>query len=142
MISSFMTMHGDFPARRLRRLRSSKTLRDAVADVRLAAEDFIYPVFVGDFDTARPVESMPNINQLPVAEAVSTIIALSKRGLRQFILFGVTPDSKKNLTGSYALDPHAPVNRTLRDIRSAGSMPSCTPIYACVNTPITAIAEN
>ena len=106
--------------RRPRRLRRGQALRDAVADVRLTPDDLICPLFVGGLDTSKPVESMPGVSQLPVPDAVSTVERLAKRGLRQFILFGVTPDEKKNPNGDYAADPDAPVNRALRGVRDAG----------------------
>lgn len=63
---------------------------------------------------------MPGISQLPVKHAVQTIKDLSKDGLRQFILFGVTPREKKDATGSYAAHRDAPVNRVMQAVRDAG----------------------
>lgn len=105
---------------RPRRLRRGQTLRDMVADVRLTPDDLILPLFVGQMDQARPVSSMPGVSQWPVNDAVRTIRDLSSAGLRQFILFGVTPREKKDAAGSYAADPDAPVNRTLAAVRDAG----------------------
>jgi porphobilinogen synthase len=105
---------------RPRRLRRGRVLRDAVADVKLSADCLIYPLFVGAMDEPRPVASMPEVSQLPVAEAVRTIRELSGRGLRQFLLFGVTPAGRKDATGSYAADADAPVNRCLKAVRDAG----------------------
>jgi porphobilinogen synthase len=95
-------------------------MRNAMADLALTPNCLVYPLFVGDLDTPKPVDSMPAVAQLPVNEAVRTIIELSAQGLKQFILFGVTPAHKKNATGSYAATPDAPVNRTLDQVRQAG----------------------
>jgi porphobilinogen synthase len=108
-----------FPGQRLRRLRASAGLRDAVADVSLRVDQLIYPLFVGDLDQPRPVASMPGVSQLPIADAVRTIASLRERGLRQFILFGVTPGDCKDASGSFAADPACPVNRTLAAVREA-----------------------
>src|SRR5262245_15482632 len=97
-----------FPSHRPRRLRRGPVIRDAVADISLAPKHLIYPLFVSTAESARPVASMPGVEQLPTAEAVETIRRLAARGLTQFILFGVTPASHKNATGSYASDPEAP----------------------------------
>ena len=105
---------------RPRRLRRGRTLRDVVADVRLHPHDFVYPLFVGDLDAPRAVASMPGVSQWPVDEAVRLIEREAKRGLRQFILFGVTPADRKDATGSFAADERAPVNRVLRAVRDAG----------------------
>lgn len=109
-----------FPSERPRRLRHGQLLRDAVADVSLAPHHLILPLFVGEMSEAKPVASMPGVSQLPVKQAVDTIRELSKKGLSQFILFGITPAAKKNAHGSYAADPDAPVNRVLSMVRDEG----------------------
>src|SRR5690606_5656376 len=111
---------GGFPRHRPRRLRRLSVLRDALADVRLHPDQLIYPLFVGDLDQPQPVASMPGVSQLPVDAAVQAITRLHAKGLRQFILFGVTPDAKKDAVGSYAQLPEAPVNRTLAAVKAAG----------------------
>jgi len=108
------------PNHRFRRLRARQTLRDSVSDVTLRLDQLIYPLFVGEMSAPVPVTTMPGVSQLPVADAVQMIKDLSGGGLRQFILFGVTPKNKKDSTGSYAADPDAPVNRVLQAVRDAG----------------------
>lgn len=108
------------PVRRLRRLRRGPLMRDAVADVTLSTNDLILPLFVGEMDEPKPVESMPGVNQWPVDAAVDEIRRLTERGLSQFILFGVTPPSKKDATGSFAAAADAPVNRVLAAVRDKG----------------------
>ncbi len=114
------TRNDSTPRQRLRRLRRTPALRDAVRDTTIPIDGLIYPLFVGEMEQPIPVASMPGVSQWPVQDAVQTIKDLSRDGLRQFILFGVTPDSKKNATGSYAADPDAPVNRVLQSVRDAG----------------------
>ncbi|GAB4111715.1 MAG: porphobilinogen synthase [Phycisphaeraceae bacterium] len=118
------TPHGspvpDFPQHRPRRLRRLPLLREAVADVALSPANLICPLFVGAMTEAIPVASMPGVSQLPVDQAVDRVRSLSERGLRQFILFGVTEPNRKDAEGTYALSPDAPVNRTLKAVRDAG----------------------
>jgi len=95
-------------------------IRDAVANVYLSASDLIYPLFVTSGEKICPVESMPGVNQLPVQDAMDTIERLAAKGLRQFILFGVTPQRQKDPAGQYACDEQAPVNQTLRAVKSKG----------------------
>ena len=111
---------GDFPVHRPRRLRRGGALREAVADVRVTASDLIYPMFVGDLNGEEPVASMPGVSRWPVGGAVEMIVELSKRGLTQFMLFGVTDDVKKDSRGTYAADVDAPVNCVLKSVRDAG----------------------
>ncbi|MFP4145370.1 MAG: porphobilinogen synthase [Phycisphaeraceae bacterium] len=109
-----------FPRQRPRRLRRGQRLRNAVADVDLRPTHLICPLFVGDMAAPRPVSSMPGVSQLPVDAATRRIRELAAAGLEQFILFGVTPEVRKDATGSYAISPDAPVNRVLRGVREAG----------------------
>src|SRR5699024_5915670 len=53
----------------------------------------------------------------PVNSAVEKIRELSKKGLKNFILFGVTNENKKDASGSFASSPEAPVNRVLSKVR-------------------------
>jgi len=112
--------HASFPVHRPRRLRRGPLLRDAVADVRLGPDHLIFPLFVTAEADSSPVGSMPSVSQLPVDHAVELIRELSGRGLRQFLLFGVTPEDRKDEIGSYARSADAPVNRTLQAVRQAG----------------------
>ena len=53
-----------FPARRLRRLRRTPTLRRLVAEARLTVDDLVAPVFVRDgIDAPAPVLSLPGVVQ-------------------------------------------------------------------------------
>ena len=105
------------PHHRLRRLRASKVIRDALADVTLTSANLIYPLFVTERNEPVPVISMPGVQQWPVDQAVEQIETLATRGLRSFILFGVTEEGHKDPAGSFAADAHAPVNRVLAEVR-------------------------
>jgi len=111
---------GSFPLQRPRRLRRTSVLRDAVVDVRLSPGDLVCPLFVSDQDQSEPIASMPDISRLPVRDAVDLIQQLVDRGLKQFLLFGVTDPAKKDPQGQYALNADAPVNRVLADVRARG----------------------
>jgi len=109
-----------FPAARPRRLRRTPLLRDLAADVTLGPGDLIWPVFVRSFkggETARPVASMPGVDQLAPELAVERIERLAGRGLRAVMLFGVTETGEKDGEGSAAWDEANPVHTTLRLLR-------------------------
>ena len=63
---------------------------------------------------------MPGVEQLPVETALERVATFTARGLRQFLLFGVTPTHKKDAEGTYAADPSSPVNRFLTLARGRG----------------------
>ena len=55
---------GRFPARRLRRMRRDDFSRRLMREHRLAADDFIYPVFVLDgAKREEPVPSLPGVSR-------------------------------------------------------------------------------
>lgn len=113
-------MDAPFPVRRLRRLRRTWALREAVADVSLEPRHLVMPLFVHEGEEAQPVASMPGVWRWPVRGAVEQVRALRGRGVRMFLLFGVTPEGEKDATGSYAASPDAAVNRVLSEVREAG----------------------
>jgi porphobilinogen synthase len=102
--------------RRLRRLRTSETLRAMVRETRLSADMFILPLFVCEGDgVRREVTSMPGVFNLSVDEAVKEAAAAHADGIKSVLLFGL-PDHKDDV-GSAAYDPEAPVQSAIRAIK-------------------------
>ena len=101
---------------RPRRLRRSSALRDIVRETRLSTDAFIYPLFICKGNAVRQkVTSMPGVFQLSVDEAVAEAAAAAADGIRGVLLFGL-PD-KKDMVGSAADDPNAPVQSGIRAIK-------------------------
>jgi porphobilinogen synthase len=104
--------------RRLRRLRTSETLRAMVRETRLAPDMFMLPLFVCEGSgVRREVSSMPGVFNLSVDEAVIEVEAAKADGVRSVLLFGL-PDAK-DAVGSSAYDPQAPVQSAVRAIKRA-----------------------
>ena len=102
--------------RRLRRLRTSETLRAMVRETRLSPDMFILPLFVCEGDgVRREVSSMPGVFNLSVDEAVKETAAAHADGIKSVLLFGL-PDHKDDL-GSAAYDAEAPVQSAIRAIK-------------------------
>jgi porphobilinogen synthase len=102
--------------RRLRRLRTSETLRAMVRETRLSPEMFILPLFVCEGDgVRREVPSMPGVFNLSVDEAVKETAAAQADGIKSVLLFGL-PDHKDDV-GSAAYDSDAPVQSAIRAIK-------------------------
>jgi porphobilinogen synthase len=102
--------------RRLRRLRTSETLRAMVRETRLSPDMFILPLFVCEGEgVRREVSSMPGVFNLSVDEAVKESTAASADGIKSVLLFGL-PDHKDDV-GSAAYDPEAPVQAAIRAIK-------------------------
>lgn len=90
---------------RPRRLRRSEKLRALVRETRLAADDFVYPLFVcGGENVRKEISSMPGVFNVSVDEAVREAEEAATLGLKALILFGL-PDSKdETATGAYVED--------------------------------------
>jgi porphobilinogen synthase len=102
--------------RRLRRLRTSETLRAMVRETRLSPDKFILPLFVCEGDgVRREVPSMPGVFNLSVDEAVKETAAAQADGIKSVLLFGL-PDHKDDV-GSAAYDSDAPVQSAIRAIK-------------------------
>jgi porphobilinogen synthase len=83
-----------FPATRLRRLRKTAALRDAVGETSLSAADFIFPIFViGGTGVRNPIASMPGIFQQSVDNVVRECEELLAVNVNAVLLFGL-PDQK------------------------------------------------
>ena len=101
---------------RPRRLRRTPALRALVRETRLSPDNFIYPLFVCTGEAQRrEVGSMPGVFQLSVDEAVREAAAAKAEGVPGVLLFGL-PDYK-DLVGSAAYDPEAPVQAATRAIK-------------------------
>jgi porphobilinogen synthase len=104
--------------KRLRRLRTSETLRTLVQETRLTPDLFVLPLFVCEGEgVRREVPSMPGVFNLSVDETVREVEAAGSEGVRSVLLFGL-PDHKDDI-GSAAYDPEAPVQSAVRAIKRA-----------------------
>lgn len=103
---------------RLRRLRSNSTLRDMLAETRLSASEFIYPMFVVNGTGVRtPIKPMPGIDQMSVDVAVEEAQKAYEAGVKSVLLFGI-PD-EKDAAGSKSRSPDEAVQQAVAAIKKA-----------------------
>ncbi|MGZ5132074.1 MAG: porphobilinogen synthase [Caldimonas sp.] len=107
-----------YPASRPRRLRRDAWSRELVRETRLAASDFILPVFVLDgHGKSQAVASMPGVERhsldrlLPVAEECLAL------GIPVMALFPVLEPSLKSEDGREALNPNGLVPTVARELK-------------------------
>jgi len=107
----------NFPATRLRRLRSTAAMRSLVRETHLHPGALIYPLFLCEGEgIRREVSSMPGVFNLSIDEAVKEAEACAALGLGGLLLFGI-PDEKDDAgSGAYAAD--GIVQRGLRAIKT------------------------
>jgi porphobilinogen synthase len=85
---------------------------------RLAASEFIYPMFVVNGSGVRtPIEPMPGIDQISLDIAVEEAQRAMEAGVKSVLLFGI-PD-EKDATGSGASSPDEAVQRAVQAIKKA-----------------------
>ena len=105
-----------FPIRRLRRLRTSEKMRELVQQTSLSPKDFICPVFVQeDLKTRVKVESMSEIERLPLDDITDEVGTISDLGIPAIMLFGVP--SKKDEAGTSAFNENGIVQKAISQIR-------------------------
>lgn len=105
-----------FPIRRLRRLRTSDKMRELVQQTTLSPKDFICPVFVQeDLKSRVKIETMSEIERLPLSDVNSEIETISNLGIPAIMLFGIP--SQKDEIGSSAFDDNGIVQKAISQIK-------------------------
>ncbi len=117
-MSSVPPVFAPYPASRPRRLRRDPFTRALVREHRLAAEDFIYPVFLLDGQgRAEDVPSMPGVQRRSLDglfQAAEDCVAL---GIPVMALFPVIDASLKTPDGREALNPDGLVPRAVSALK-------------------------
>jgi porphobilinogen synthase len=94
-----------FPVQRLRRLRSSESLRALTRETRLAPSQFILPLFVCEGEGIRTeINSMPGNAQLSIDHLVREAEECRSLRLGGVVLFGIPEEKDEMASGAYAAD--------------------------------------
>jgi porphobilinogen synthase len=110
----------NFPYTRGRRLRTSPSIREMVAEHRLHPSDFIAPVFITEGKrVTEPIQSMPDYYRYSPDMAIDEVKSLQDSGIRSVLLFVKVPDELKDNKGKEALNPGGLMQRSVRAIREA-----------------------
>lgn len=105
-----------FPSTRLRRLRTTPILREAVRETNLHVSDLILPLFVRAGKGVRnEITSMPGNYQLSPDTLAEEVGRAKDLGVKSFILFGIP--LTKDVEGRSALAESGVVQETLRLLR-------------------------
>ncbi|HIC10261.1 MAG TPA: porphobilinogen synthase, partial [Campylobacterales bacterium] len=93
-------------------------LRNLVQENHIRLDDFIYPLFVKFGEGIRvEIESMPDVYQLSIDEAIKECETLKSLGIYSIILFGI-PEVKDSV-GSDALCENGIIATAVREIKKA-----------------------
>jgi porphobilinogen synthase len=107
-----------FPTVRMRRLRSSDSMRRLVRETHLEPENFILPLFAVPGEGIRKeIGAMPGNYQLSIDEMVKECAEAHSLGIGGVILFGIPESKDERATGAY--DDQGIVQNAVRAIKSA-----------------------
>jgi len=117
----------EFPATRLRRLRSTPAMRSLVRETHLHPGALVYPLFLCEGEgVRREIGSMPGVFNLSIDEALKEVEACAGLGLGGLLLFGVPAAKDEAGSGAYAAD--GIVQRGLRAIKATKASESLVTI--------------
>ncbi len=109
-----------FPATRLRRLRSTPALRSLVRETHLSPHQLIYPLFLCEGEgIRREISSMPGVFNLSIDQALKEVEVCAGLGLGGLLLFGIPDHKDEQGTGAY--DPQGITQRALRAIKATSA---------------------
>ncbi|MFO1044893.1 MAG: porphobilinogen synthase [Planctomycetaceae bacterium] len=118
--NSFITIPGQFPQTRPRRLRRHDWSRRLVRENRLTVDDLIWPIFVHDGENRRtPISSMPGVERLSIDLLVKAVANAAELGIPAVAIFPATDPSLKNEAATEAINPENLVCRAVRAIKAA-----------------------
>ena len=109
---------GQFPDRRMRRMRRDDFSRRLMRENRLTADDLIYPVFVLDGKGRQePVLSLPGVSRKSIDLLLRDAERCVELGIPALALFPVIPPEQKSLDAAAAWHAEGLVPRTVRALK-------------------------
>jgi len=107
-----------FPARRMRRLRTTPALRRLVAETSFTVDDLVAPLFVLEgTDEPVPISSMPGHFQHSIPSLLTEAKKLVSLGIPALVVFGVP--RRKDPVGSEAWSPDGVAQVALSELRAS-----------------------
>ena len=106
-----------FPEQRLKRLRTSSSMRDLVRETNITVNDLVYPLFVRSGNGIKqPISSMTGCFHFSPDTIASEAAEIWDLGIPAVLLFGL-PDAKDS-TGKSAWLEHGPVHQAIKQIKA------------------------
>jgi porphobilinogen synthase len=109
---------GQYPARRMRRMRSDDFSRRLMSENQLTVNDLIYPVFhLEGLNQREPIASMPGVERKSIDLLLEEAQELVDLGIPAIALFPVTPNKAKSLMAEEAYNPNGLAQRAVRELK-------------------------
>ena len=110
---------GQYPARRMRRMRKDDFTRRLMSENQLSVNDLIYPVFVLDGENKREaIASMPGVERKSIDLLLEEAQELVDLGIPAIAIFPVTPSNIKSLMAEEAYNPEGLAQRAVRALKA------------------------
>jgi len=107
-----------FPKKRMRRLRSSPTMRRLMRQTNVSVDDLVYPLFVREGEGIKePIKSMTGCYHFSPDTIGSQAAEVASLGIPAVLLFGLP--GRKDEIGSEAWAESGVVQRAIREIKKA-----------------------
>ena len=115
-----MTNYGQFPQKRMRRMRHDEFSRRLMRENCLLADDLIYPVFVlNGKNREEKIPSMPEITRLSADKLMRQAEKCLELGIPALGNFPVIDPEQKSLTATEALDPKGLVPQVVKKLKKS-----------------------
>jgi len=113
-----MTSFGQFPQKRMRRMRRDKFSRRLMRENHLHADDFIYPVFVlNGKNRKEKIPSMPGVIRQSADMLMQQAEKCLQLGIPALAIFPVIEPNLKSLTAAEALNPRGLVPQLITKLK-------------------------
>jgi porphobilinogen synthase len=110
-----------FPQTRMRRLRSSASLRGLVRETELRAGQLVLPLFVSEEDPTgsgrEPIATLPGVERLSISALLDEVHEVAALGIGGVMLFGIP--AAKDAEGSGAWDEEGVIQTAVRALKRA-----------------------
>lgn len=115
-----MTNYGQFPQKRMRRMRHDEFSRRLMRENCLLADDLIYPVFVlNGKNREEEIPSMPGITRLSADKLMRQAEKCLELGIPALAIFPVIDPEQKSLTATEALNPKGLVPQVVKKLKKS-----------------------
>ena len=110
-----MHVLGQYPQKRMRRMRHDDFSRRLMRENTLSASDLILPVFVMEGEGRRqPVPTMPGVERVTPDELLKVAAEMVELGIPMIALFPAIDPSLKTPDGREAANPYGLIPRVVR----------------------------
>ena len=115
-----MKNYGQFPHKRMRRLRHDEFSRRLMRENCLRSDDLIYPVFVlNGKDREEKIPSMPEITRISTDKLMRQAEKCLELGIPALAIFPVVDPEQKSLTATEALNPKGLVPQVVKKLKKS-----------------------